>query len=169
HYPGAYFGIVPISSEMSNLTCLAQKKVIDHWGTCKHFFQQLISKNALLTDININTIEWLEGKAPEFKAQKNPDWNNAFWIGDALASFYPAIGYGFAHGVNSALCAAHFYLNGNAEGYSSFIKKEIKSKLWMGKLMHRSLMNPLLSNLLLSIIHSNPKTTRFFMRKSGYR
>ena len=168
HHPGAYFGIVPISAQVSNLTCLAQKKVIEQWGSCKEFFHHLTTINPLLKEIDMNSISWLEGKAPEFKVQNIPDWNNAFWIGDALASFYPAIGYGFAHSINSALWASHFYLNADATQYNKFMKNEIKSKLRIGKLLHYSFMNPQLSNLLLTVNRKSPRFTQFLMNKAGY-
>lgn len=168
HYPGAYFGMVPITAEVSNLTCLVQKKVVEQWGSCTEFFHHLIKITPLLSEINISSIQWLEGKAPEFKAQKIPDWENAFWIGDALASFYPAIGYGFAHGVNSAMWAAHFYLHANATRYNKFIKNEIKYKLRIGKLLHHSFMNQSLSNFLLSVTQKSPRLTQLLMRKAGY-
>lgn len=169
HYPGAYFGMVPIAENISNLTCLVQKKVVEQWDSCTDFFQHLIKINPLLAEIDPNSIQWLEGKAPDFKAQKIPHWDNAFWIGDALASFYPAIGYGFAHSVNSALCAAHFYQHADATRYHTFIKNEIRHKLWIGKMMHHSFMNPLFSNVLLSMTRKNPRLTRFIMSKVGYK
>jgi len=169
HYAGgAYFGLVPINAETSNLTCLAQRKVIEKWGSCRAFFQHLIQVTPLLKEMDISSIQWLEGKAPEFKAQAIPDWKNAFWIGDALASFYPAIGYGFAHSVNSALCAAHFYLHGDVVLYNQFIKNEIKHKLWLGKLMHYSFMHPSISGFLLSLTRTYPGFAQFLMKKAGY-
>ena len=168
HYPGAYFGLVPINSEISNLTCLVQRKVVEQWGSCKTFFQHLIKVSPLLKEIEINSIQWLEGKAPEFKAQVVPDWKNAFWIGDALASFYPAIGYGFAHSVNSAMIAAHFYLHGDVPLYNKFIQKEIKHKLWIGKLLHHSFMHQTISGFLLSITRTNPGFAEFLMKKAGF-
>lgn len=168
HHSGAYFGMVPISAKVSNLTCLAQNKVVESWGSCKDFFYHLKKVNPLLNEIDISSIQWLEGKAPEFKAQVIPDWENAFWIGDALASFYPAIGYGFGHSVNSATWAAHFYLHADARRYTQFIQNEIKQKLWLGKLMHRSFMNPTLSQILLSMIQKSPRFIQFLMSKLGY-
>ncbi len=168
HYQGAYFGIVPITEQVSNLTCLAQKKVVDQWGSCTEFFHHLMKINPLLAELDISSIEWLEGKAPRFKAQRLPDWENAFFVGDALASFYPAIGYGFAHSINSAIWAAHFYLYGDATGYNTFIKNEIKHKLWIGKLLHHSFMNKSLSHFLFSITEKSPGFTQFLMRQVGY-
>jgi flavin-dependent dehydrogenase len=165
NYPGAYFGIVPITSNVSNLTCLAQNKVIEQWGTCANFFSHLAKTNPLLAEINFSSIEWLEGKAPEFKAQTLPNWNNAFWIGDALASFYPAIGYGFGHSVNSALSATQFYLHADSTAYTQFIQKEIKYKLWLGTFLHRALMNQPLSRILLSLAQTSPRLSQFFIRK----
>lgn len=168
HYPGAYFGIVPISPDVSNLTCLVKKNIVEHWGTCKDFFQHLLSINPLLKQIDFSAIEWLEGKAPEFKLQQIPNWSNAFCIGDALASFYPALGYGFAHSVNSAVCAAHFYTYADAPSYNKFMNTEMRWKLKGGKLLHHALMNQSLSKILLSLTQKNPRVTQFFMSKVGY-
>lgn len=167
-HPGAYFGMVPITAHVSNLTCLAQKKVVERWGSCREFFDHLITLNPLLHDVDFRSIEWLEGKAPDFKPQELPDWENAWWIGDALASFYPALGYGFAHGIHSALCAAHFYLRADAPGYQKFIKNDIKWKLRIGKLLHHSLMNKSWINFFLSMNQKTPILTQFFIEKAGY-
>jgi flavin-dependent dehydrogenase len=168
HYSGAYFGMVPVADNVSNLTCLAQKRVVEQWGSCLNFFHHLMKINPVFTQLDTSAIDWLEGKAPRFKAQKIPRWENAFWIGDALASFYPAIGYGFAHSINSALLATHFYLHGDAARYTAYINKEIKHKLWMGKLLHHSFMNKSLSNILCSLTQKNPIFIQFLMRKAGY-
>lgn len=168
NYPGAYFGLVPISPGVSNLTCLARNTVVEGWGSCRGFFHHLVASSPWLRGINFSDMDWLEGKAPEFKKQKNPYWRNAFWIGDALASFYPALGYGFAHSVNSALLAAHFYQNADATRYNQFIKKEINHKLTIGALLHRTYMNPALSNLMLSMIQKTPKLAHLIMKKAGY-
>ncbi|MBA2650176.1 MAG: FAD-dependent oxidoreductase [Legionella sp.] len=168
HYSGAYFGMVPVADNVSNLTCLAQKKVVEQWGSCLKFFQHLMKINPLLAELDTSAIDWLEGRAPIFKAQKIPYWKNAFWIGDALASFYPAIGYGFAHSIHSALLATHFYLHGDAPGYNTCINQEIKHKLLMGKCLHHAFMNKSASNLLFTLTQKSPSFTRFLMRKAGY-
>jgi flavin-dependent dehydrogenase len=168
HYKGAYFGIVPISAQVSNLTCLAQNRVIEPFGSCKAFFHHLSTTNPLLQDIDFSSVQWLEGKAPEFKLQRVPDWHNAWFIGDALASFYPALGYGFAHSIHSAMSAAQFFHCSDVTGYKKYMQNEMKWKLRLGKLLHHCFMNHASSHTLLSLSQKSPVLTRFFMQKAGY-
>jgi flavin-dependent dehydrogenase len=170
--PGTYFGIVPISDTTSNCACLAKRDVVEKIGSCKQFFYHLVENNQTLQhvfqQIDLDNLAWLEGLAPEFGLRNIPDWPRALWIGDALASLHPAVGYGFAHSVESAVMAADAYCQHHLSNYHQAATQLIKPKLRLGRLMHRILLQPLLGAILFPFARINPWIVRIFMRKMGY-
>jgi flavin-dependent dehydrogenase len=169
---GAYFGIVPVSDEISNCTCLAKRAVVEKAGSGKDFIFRLLEKTpslqALFENIDMSKLVWMEGKAPEFGLKNRPDWPHAFWIGDALASLYPAIGYGFAHSVSSAVMAADAYLLDAITHYHFTATNAIKPKLRLGKLMHRLMLNPYFGSIAIPFLKANPGAVKTLMKKIGY-
>jgi flavin-dependent dehydrogenase len=169
---GAYFGIVPVSDNMSNCTCLAKREVVEKAGSGKDFILHLLEKTpslqSLFEHIDMNNLVWLEGRAPEFGLKSRPDWPCAFWIGDALASLYPAIGYGFAHSVSSAVMAADAYQNDARKHYHFTATSAIKTKLRLGKLMHRLMLNPYFGAVAMPFLKANPSVVKILMKKIGY-
>lgn len=166
---GAYFGLVPINKESSNCACLIQRKAVLEFGSCKAFLAHVIQKNAALKpffkEIDILSSSSFEGPVPEFHLKTIPDWPNAFWIGDALASFYPAIGYGFAHSINSAMMAARDYVQRDEIHYHRSVLKMTKPKLWMGKWMHQLLLTPQVGRLTFPMLEAAPWIPQFFLNK----
>lgn len=162
---GGYLGIVPISSETSNLTCLIKRDVINKVGSCKEYLSDFFHS---LGDDTLNTLDWLEGDAPEFGSKTIPNWPHAYWIGDALASVHPAIGYGFAHSVNSALLAVAYYLKDDPVGYHQSIMKQLRPKRIVGKCMHHLLQKPRLCNVISPLLGANPWISHQLLKKLDY-
>lgn len=168
----AYFGIVPISNEESNCTCLIRKEFIDKIGSGKQFFYQLIATNPTLNSVFKNSamdkIDIFEGSAPEFRLKTNPPWPRALWIGDALAALHPAIGSGFSHAISSATMAAEYYLQNNSAAYLKASKQQIDTKLKLGKIMHKLMLNPSLSAAAFSFLKLNPWPLNKCLQKLEY-
>lgn len=169
---GAYFGIVPITPNTSNLTCLATTKVIKQYHSCRNFLYSIMNENPLLESIHhsiaLESITILEGHAAHFNKKTLPKWPNAFWIGDALTSFHPAIGYGFAHGIQSALSAAHHFKHADANRYLHTMKQTIRNKIYLGKALHHMLIKPSLNKPLKYLFQSQPRLIYYFMKRVGY-
>lgn len=158
--PNAYLGIVPISDTISNCTCLI-KNNIHHQEPPEILFKRLIQNNKQLKNIFPNLeentgISWLSGISPEFGFKNPPNWQDAFWIGDAFGSIYPAIGSGFANSVLSANLAVKFYLENNQKSFHTTSKKYIRKKLRIGKFFHTLLLHPRIASLLLFLVKRNP-------------
>ncbi len=168
----AYFGIVPISKTTSNCTCLIKSTALCHNLSPKDHFLQLIKSNSFATEtfkaINMDNLTWLEGYAPEFGLKKLPNWPNALWIGDALASIYPAVGYGFAHSVENAVLAAEAYLHSSTKHYAKSATQAVKKKIRTGKLLHEILLHPNLGMVFLPLLRQNPWITKLILKKMGY-
>jgi flavin-dependent dehydrogenase len=169
----AYYGIVPISDQISNCACLIKRELIEKIGSCKEFFYQLLTKNQTLKnifeEIDFEKINWLESRAPYFQFKKNPAWPNSFWIGDALAGLHPAIGSGFSHGINSAILAADYFLQNDSEEYLRISSKQIKPKLLLGNLMHQIMLNPAFAFAAFPFLQINPWLLNHCLRRLGYK
>ena len=113
-------------------------------------------------------VEWLEGAAPHFNIKKIPPWKNAYWIGDALVSLPPAIGYGFMHSIISAMMAADFYLQNKPEAFSKLIRNQIHLKFYLGKLMHHTMIQPYLSQIVFPLFQKSPWFLNQCLKRLGY-
>ncbi|MCX7114972.1 MAG: FAD-dependent oxidoreductase [Gammaproteobacteria bacterium] len=160
---GGYFGIVPVTSETSNLTCLIKREMIEKAGSCRAFFDCLPREYGKQL-----TLDWLEGPAPTFGLKSLPNWPHAYWIGDAFASIYPAIGYGFAHSVSSALLAVEYYLQRNPIGYHQELDRLMRPKRLIGKCMHHLLQKPRLCKVVSSLFGSNPWLSHQLLKTLDY-
>lgn len=168
---GAYFGVVPVTRTKSNITCLIKHAEIAKRKD-KHFLFELIKKfpelNTFLQNINWGDVNWLTSPASDFTIKKLPVWSNAYWIGDAVTSFPPAIGYGFAHCVSSGLLAADFYLQKKPEIFSNIMRHEINKKFLLGKLMHHILLRPFSTALVFPFLQSTPWFLNKCLKRLGY-
>lgn len=168
---GVYFGVIPVSHTQSNMTCLIKHSKIMKQES-KYFFLDLMNQfpkfKFLLKNINLEEVDWLTGLSPDFKIKKLPLWKNAYWIGDALVSFPPAIGYGFAHSVNSALMAADFYLQKKSDDFNKIIYEGIHIKFFLGKLMHHIMLQPFLSSMVFPFLKNSPWFLNKCLKCLGY-
>jgi len=182
---GGYLGIVPVTSETSNLTCLVKREVIERAGSCRRFLHQFENYVgwALAQQQNgieehcwaraqptrfSETIDWLEGPAPAFGLKTIPNWPHAYWIGDAFASVHPAIGYGFAHSVTSALLAADYYLKHDPVGYHQALRRLMRPKRIIGQCMHHILQKPRLCSVISPLIGANTWISHRLLKTLDY-
>lgn len=168
---GGYLGIVPVSSEVSNLTCLIKRDVIEKAGSCTSFFNALTHHLPLkrhFEDANLTTLDWLEGRAPGFGLKVIPKWPHAYWIGDAFASVHPAVGFGFAHSVVSAQLAAAHYLQDDPMGYQHAMQHIMRPKRMFGRCMHHLLQKPRVCSVLSSLFTDNHWITHRLLKILDY-
>lgn len=148
-----YYGIVPISQTLSN--CVGLMKRSELAGeTCRNYFEKLTGR-----ETNNN---FFETQIPEFSIKKNPVTANTLWIGDAYASLHPAIGYGFANSILTAINAADFIKN-NKQALNN-----IKHKFVIAKLLHSIYLNPFIAKATVPLIKSNPWIASFILKKLNY-
>ena len=157
---GGYLGIVPVSDDMSNLTCLVKREEIEKAGSCKAFLNSFMPE--------LNTLDWLEGIAPGFGLKTIPSWPHAYWIGDAFASIHPAIGYGFAHAVSSALLAVDYYLKRDPGGYHQVLRHRLRSKRIIGKYLHHLLHKPTLFRFVSPLVQNNHRICHHLLNALDY-
>ena len=168
-----YLGIVPVTSETSNVTCLVKRKVIEKAGSCRAFLGQFEKRVgcALAQQpcvMENEPMDWLEGPAPAFGLKTIPDRPHAYWIGDAFASVHPAIGYGFAHSVSSALLATDYYLKQDPVGYHQALRRQMMPKRIVGRCMHHVLQKPRLCSIISPLVGVNTWITHRLLKTLDY-
>ena len=139
-FEGGYYGIIPISPTTSNIACLVRQSAYN---------QAYIEMNKKLA--------WLTAPIGAFGLKKVPTLPNTYWIGDAIATFPPAIGGGFSHAINSSNLAVRYLLKNNPEGYRREIEHRQKSKMRWAKLLHQVMLSPPASNFALHFLQKAPK------------
>lgn len=163
----SYFGLVPIEDNKSNCACLIKgqlpekNKLTDYIRQIQKFYPEL-------TDMfdQYESIDYLSGKSPGFKIKKNPAWQNSYWIGDALATYYPAMGLGFAHSISSAVSAVDYFLKNDAPNYHQMAQAKAKSQLRLGRIIHTWLLHPALNRNTPSTLTEFLKS--YFMKRLEY-
>jgi flavin-dependent dehydrogenase len=161
--PNGYYGIVPINATTSNFACLVKTSEIQKLQSAQQLFKQIqlpFSKPIIID-------KWIEGEAPVFEKKSLPVLNNTYWIGDAIASFYPAIGSGFAHSVQSAVLAVNCYAKAQSN-YQSRISKHIRPKIFIGQFLHQILHKKSLSYLGIRFLRIHPKISYPLLSVLGY-
>lgn len=166
--PGGYFGIVPVTPETSNLTCLIKRKTIEKAGSSQAYAGWALAQQGITIHQSSWTHPIIEGPAPGFGLKTIPNWPHAYWIGDAFASIHPAIGYGFAHSLNSALLAVDYYLKHDPIGYHKALKRQMRSHRIIGQCMHHLLHKPNLCSAIIPFLDSKPWISHQLLKILGY-
>jgi len=170
-FEDAYLGVVPISNDVCNSALLIKKASLGK-SSIFDYFQKLLSSqpklNELFDGIDFDGLPRIEGHAPHFKLKDLPDWLDSYWIGDAFASLYPAIGSGFSHGIQSAKLAAQCYQNTQVYEYHKRNLSDVKPKLFWGKCINHILQRPYLTASLIPVLQKQPKMLDVILNKIGY-
>lgn len=166
----AYLGIVAVSDTMSNCACLIKRDAL-HQQPPGDYFSDLVNSHPKLKqqflNVDINNAALLSGGAPAFYRKQPPAWPQSYWIGDAFASLYPAIGSGFAHSIESAIQAVHYFIKMQPEMYRKTYAKTIQPKLVLGKLFNSVLLHPKLGAYSLPLLR-HPRIINLILKKLDY-
>jgi flavin-dependent dehydrogenase len=165
----AYLGIVPISETESNCTCLIRNKAYTVDMLTLPFLINLFPEHPhlqnSLRELTLTPSDSLVQMAPEFGLKKNPDWPDAYWIGDAIASIHPAIGSGFAHSMSTGISAAHHLATSSAKAYAKSSESEAKKLLRYSAMMHRLLLSTLLGGVGMKLLTKFPSLIPILLHK----
>ena len=146
--PQAYLGIAQVEKEIVNVACLANigSEVARASSLEDYLFSQPRIK-ALLAKGEIDSVGWLKTEVPGFTIKKTPDWENAYFIGDAAGTIPPATGDGLSMAITSGVLAANYALKKEAKGFKNAWKKHYSSRIMYGKMLHHVMTQPVLSTL----------------------
>ncbi len=136
-----YLGVIPVAPACSNLTCLIHARVVAAAGGSEAFLRNFMRNQPLFNSLEPQWQTWLEGQAPVFGAKILPQWPGAWWIGDALAAIHPAIGYGFAHSVVSALFVSACVMHQASRSHRQ-LRARMRATLRVSGLLHQLLQHP---------------------------
>jgi len=149
----AYLGLVPISTTESNCTGLfyletknTDKPMPDK--LMRTFIQHHPSLKAFFADTDFTALDILAGQAPKFGVRQNFYASNIYWIGDSIASLYPAIGAGFCHALMSGIAAAEHFVQHAPKKFFYNSTQTAKKKFKASLLAHHLLLHPKLANFL---------------------
>ena len=165
----AYLGIVPLNQTTSNSACLMRKELVDSIGSVELAIQSIIDNDqqlkAIFSQFEIAKLISLQGQVAEFGLKSVPEGKNIYWIGDALSSFHPAIGSGFANSISTAVLAAECIAINGAAAYQQRALQQVKQKLFLSKLMNRLMLNPALGYPALLLVKSNPWVANVLLQR----
>lgn len=167
----AYLGLVAISDEISNCACLIKREAVINHHSPADYFYELISSHPILkrqfSSIDMSSVTLLSGSAPAFYRKHPPSWPQSYWIGDAFASLYPAIGSGFAHSIESAIQSVHYFLQMQPEMYRKKYGESVRAKLVLGKLFNAILLHPKLGQYAIPMLRS-PRIINLILKNLDY-
>ena len=168
-FNGGYLGIVPVSGQTSNLTCLLRRDIMASVDSCGDVLRLIMLTDSSLSKhlegIDLEALHWLKGGAPEFGLKQTPAWPHAYWIGDAFANLHPSIGYGFAHTVTSALMAVEYYLKQDPKAYHHELKAHIRYKRLLGRSLHHILQKPRLCCAISPVLKACPSLSKVVLNQ----
>ena len=168
-----YLGVIAVTQELSNLTGLVTQEAMRHAGGTQAFLQHFLQTQPLFKlsamQRQAAVAACLEGAAPGFGRRALPAWPGAWWIGDAIAAIHPAIGYGFAHSVATALIASAGYLQQVRHiGSVPAHRDKLRTILGLSGLMHHLLQRPACFRLLTPLLRRYPIIGRKFLHTLDY-
>ena len=171
-FSGGYLGIVPVSSTESNMTCILKRSVfMQHQSPMhclRHIMLQQPESRAFCSQIDWSSLLFSTGDAHHFGLKKTPNWPQTAWIGDALASLYPSIGYGFAHSLLSAVAAVGAYVNPAACAEDRPRLRQLRTRWRLSRTMHYLLQNPFFLRMMADVVQSNPWMSQWVLNHLDY-
>lgn len=154
-FKDCYLGMSPIEHGKTNIACLVKMKQYKTWNSPSDFIKHLRSQNKeldrILSQLNLIFNEWMTAPIPHFGIKAKTNWENVYFIGDAIGAIPPATGNGLALAITSGVMAAEFAMKKDYKGYYKTWKKQESSKIFFGKLLHHAVMHPKLIKRFLSL------------------
>lgn len=178
NFEGGYCGVSKVENNIINICYLAKYEVFKKYKNIADFQQNVLNKNPRLKAILANSEMIFEKPLTisqiSFEIKKQVE-NHMLMLGDSAGLIHPLCGNGMAMAIHSAKitseCSINF-LNGNINRneleikYTSQWELHFKSRIQMGKLLSKLLLNPFLSNLMMKWLIIFPKLLPFLIQKT---
>lgn len=166
--PGAYMGITNITESTTNVCCLAKKSLVDKFDNVDLFMDYFFGSISDLKNIYFrslgNTDSWLTTQINVFGKKNVPLWNNSYFIGDSIASIYPASGNGLAMGLTSGVMAAEHIIKNSNSNFNNKWDSRYSSRLQYAKILHSLFMAGKKADIAFKIGNLVPGALNFFYR-----
>lgn len=149
-FPGSYLGLAPIEKGRTNIACITRIDNFKKASSPKQFMRILIDSHPDLRKLvssGHNLFDnWMEALIPEFGLRSPPNWPQTYWIGDAAGTVPPASGNGLSLALASGCLAAEYVSRDDSIGFKRAWRKRCASQIFYGKVLHQTMLNPLLGN-----------------------
>jgi menaquinone-9 beta-reductase len=162
----AYMGVTYVEKDKDtvNICCLARKDSIDKVGDVSLFIEHLIKNQPTLKHLygqgRCLYQTWLVSPVRGFGKKITPQWPNAYFIGDAIATIPPASGNGLAMGLTSGIMAAHYALRNLHTDFKNAWATRYTARLRWAQLLHYMGMHPRIASCSFAVARVFPQLPR---------
>lgn len=178
NFEGGYCGVSKVENNIINICYLAKYEVFKKHKNIADFQLNVLNANPKLKAILANS-EMIFDKPltisqVSFETKKQVE-NHILMLGDSAGLIHPLCGNGMAMAIHSAKIASEAtidFLNGRINrneleiNYRNQWKLHFKSRIQMGKILSKLLLNPFLSNLMMKWLIIFPKLLPFLIQKT---
>jgi flavin-dependent dehydrogenase len=145
-FPGAYVGVSPAGEGVVNVCCLAKRSAVKQKENARGYIEGLIDSQPVLAHLlqhgSLVFDPWLTCEIPSIGIKQVPNWPQAYFIGDAVATIHPASGDGLAMGVTSGVMAVDFASRNDSLGFRRAWEDRYYHRLRAATWLHRFCMLP---------------------------
>ena len=178
NFEGGYCGVSKVEDDIINICYLAKYESFKKEKDISNFQINVLNKNPKLKAI-FDTSELLFEKPLtisqiSFETKKQVE-NHILMLGDTAGLIHPLCGNGMAMAIHSAKIASKCsidFLNGKINrneletNYAKQWNFNFKSRIQMGKILSKLLLNPFLSNMMMKWLIIFPKSLPFLIQKT---
>ena len=178
NFKGGYCGVSKVEDDIINICYLAKYESFKKEKDISNFQINVLNKNPKLKAI-FESSELLFEKPLtisqiSFETKKQVE-NHILMLGDTAGLIHPLCGNGMAMAIHSAKIASKCsidFLNGKINrneletNYAKQWNFNFKSRIQMGKILSKLLLNPFLSNMMMKWLIIFPKSLPFLIQKT---
>ena len=179
NFNGGYCGVSKVENEIINICYLVRYNSFKKYKNIADFQEMVLKKNPHLKQVLENSKLLFEKPLTISQIsfeKKLPVENHILMIGDTAGLIHPLCGNGMAMAIHSAKIASDLvekYLSNKIKSRLELEKKytkkwtfNFKSRLKMGRVLAKLLLQPKLSNVLLRILIIFPFVLKFIIKKT---
>ncbi|GEC78282.1 NAD(P)/FAD-dependent oxidoreductase [Flavobacterium aquatile] len=179
NFNGGYCGVSKVENEIINICYLVRYNSFKKYKNITDFQEMVLKKNPHLKQVLENSKLLFEKPLTISQIsfeKKLPVENHILMIGDTAGLIHPLCGNGMAMAIHSAKIASDLvekYLSNKIKSRLELEKKytkkwnfNFKSRLKMGRVLAKLLLQPKLSNVLLRILIIFPFVLKFIIKKT---
>jgi flavin-dependent dehydrogenase len=178
NFEGGYCGVSKVENDIINICYLAKYESFKKEKDISNFQINVLNKNPKLKAIFDNSELLFEKPLTisqiSFETKKQVE-NHILMLGDTAGLIHPLCGNGMAMAIHSAKIASECtldFLNGKINrseleiNYTNQWNFNFKSRLQMGKILSKLLLNPFLSKLIMKWLIIFPKLVPYIIQKT---
>lgn len=178
NFQGGYCGISKVENNTINICYLVQYNTFKQFKNIPEFEEIILKQNpnlkAILENATMLFIKPLTISQISFE-HKNKVENHILMLGDTAGLIHPLCGNGMAMAIHSAKIASECtleFLNHNINrqtfenNYTTQWNHHFKSRIQMGKLLSKLLLNPFFSQLVMRMLLTFPKLVPYIITKT---